>query len=197
MVSSLRINSAVIIFLFELLLLHRGIAAEDNIVDYHERKGQTCTYFEEERFAAPEVGLVNCSWYVQKSCCKRTEVTSVFSSMLPLFGATEACKNRMNYLMCYFCSPEQHRWYKGKVHVCHEFCASVYQNCKDASHDGLRIGETYQNGSSFCEAQNFEVVEGTSCFKFDPTVFGGTESTNYISFLLLLPITVCVLMASR
>jgi len=70
-------------------------------------------FSESTRFAKYEPGLVNCSWYVSNSCCKRTEVTSVFSSnMLPLYEANIDCRNRMNYMMCYFCSPDQFHWYK-------------------------------------------------------------------------------------
>ena len=65
------------------------------------------------RYAAAQPGLVNCSWYAGSSCCKRTEVTSVFSAnMLPLYQANNDCKNRVNYMMCYFCSPDQFHWYK-------------------------------------------------------------------------------------
>ncbi|KAJ8320624.1 hypothetical protein KUTeg_002211, partial [Tegillarca granosa] len=120
------------------------------------------------RYSGVEYGLVNCSWYASDCCCKRTEVTAVFSSIYPLYGASQDCKNQMNYLMCYFCDPFQHR----KATVCADFCRMVYLNCKDAKFEGTRIGEIYRNGSAFCEAQNFDIIEGKSkCFNFDPTVF--------------------------
>jgi Folate receptor family len=63
------------------------------------------------RISAPESNLVNCTWFASNSCCKRTEVTSVFGEMYPLHGATRECSNQLNYLMCYFCSPHQYQWY--------------------------------------------------------------------------------------
>lgn len=78
----------------------------------------SCTYFGGDRFnpkvgdrrSGPEINLANCSWFGANACCKRTEVTSVFSEMQKLYGATEQCDNRLSYLMCYFCSPEQEIW---------------------------------------------------------------------------------------
>ena len=71
------------------------------------------------RYASAQPGLVNCSWFSSRSCCKRTEVTSVFSAnMPPLYQATTDCQNKMNYMMCYFCSPEQFHWYKEWVYCC-------------------------------------------------------------------------------
>ena len=33
-------------------------------------------------------------------------------------------------------------------------------------------GDKFKSGQEFCEAQQFEVIEGENqCFKFDPTVF--------------------------
>ncbi len=63
--------------------------------------------------SAPQGNLVNCSWYSQNACCKRTEVTSVFGGMYPVYGASRECAQLLNYMMCYFCSPEQHVWYHG------------------------------------------------------------------------------------
>ena len=67
------------------------------------------------RVSAPQGNLINCSWYADNACCQRTEVTSVFGDMYPLYGASTACTNHLNYLMCYFCSPEQYKWYSGYV----------------------------------------------------------------------------------
>ncbi|CAE1328532.1 unnamed protein product [Acanthosepion pharaonis] len=151
-----------------------------------EKKKESCTYFDPHRFPEPQHGLVNCSWYAPKACCKRTEVTSVFSNMYPLFGASEDCMNRMNYLMCYFCSPEQYRWYNGKVHVCEEYCIDVYDKCRLASFEGVAIGSAYGNSTAFCNAQNFEVIEGThNCFEFDPLPFAGVSR-------LIAPLSVCL-----
>ncbi|XP_050413286.1 uncharacterized protein LOC126827793 [Patella vulgata] len=153
-------------------------------VTYEEDK-QNCPYFlenkEYQRFAVPTHGLVNCSWYSHKACCKRTEVTSVFSKMYPLYEATKTCSNMMNYLMCYFCSPDQHIWYKQRARVCTDFCTNLFEECKSASYNGKKLGSEYENGTSFCEAQDFSVVEG-NCFKYDPKVFDG--AVQHISFYL-------------
>lgn len=70
-----------------------------------------CTIFGGDRYAQSHENLKNCSWYSQSACCRRTEVSSVFDSM-PLFtGASAQCSALLNYLMCYFCSPEQYRWH--------------------------------------------------------------------------------------
>ncbi|XP_064611754.1 uncharacterized protein LOC135475748 [Liolophura sinensis] len=139
--------------------------------------GRTCPYFGVTRYSTVAEGLVNCSWYGQDACCKRTEVTSVFSNADPLYKASTSCKHQMNYLMCYFCSPEQHVWIKDKVKVCADFCASLYFHCKEAYFNGSMIGSNYEDGQTFCESQNFEVVDSKiNCFKFDPTVFASGES---------------------
>ncbi|XP_060084774.1 uncharacterized protein LOC132564029 [Ylistrum balloti] len=157
--------------------------AEYQIVDQRV----PCPYYglESNRFTMSNDGLVNCSWYAQKTCCKRTEVTSVFSNMFSLYGATKNCKNHMNYLMCYFCDPEQYRWYKSKAHVCADFCRAVFEHCQDAEFDGKSIGTNYRNGTDFCEAQNFHVVEGDNCFDYDPTVFGRAQIAQRGSLELL------------
>lgn len=49
-------------------------------------------------------------------------------------------------------------------------------------------GDVYQNGTSFCEAQNFHVIDGKqNCFKFDPGVFdlANTISGSVLLFLVL------------
>ena len=65
----------------------------------------------DERFPKVEKGLANCSWYEDDACCKRTEVASVFESMFTLHQASAQCRNMMNYLMCFFCAPDQYLWY--------------------------------------------------------------------------------------
>lgn len=159
-------------------------------VEYQVENKQQCTYFGRDREAKIQRGLVNCSWYVNKACCKTTEVTSVFSTMMPLYGASKACQNQMNYMMCFFCDPDQHTWYNEetgkKVHICADFCRSVYQSCKTAEYEGSDIGDYYQNETAFCQAQNFHLVEGKkNCFNFDPTVFGHTTIPDIdLSFVL-------------
>ena len=65
----------------------------------------------DSRLSAAEGNLVNCTWYADNACCRRMEVTSVFGGMFPLYGATTECRSHINYMMCYFCSPDQYRWY--------------------------------------------------------------------------------------
>ncbi|XP_045162508.2 uncharacterized protein LOC123527233 [Mercenaria mercenaria] len=159
--------------------------SKDTVIEYHEDT-KPCTVFENTRVAKAEGGLINCSWYSHNACCKRTEVTSVFSSnSLPLYMASQDCHNHINYMMCYFCSPDQFHWYKeGKVHVCEKFCQSVYTSCKDAFYNGTRLGEAYRNGTAFCETQNFKVVNSKYCFKYDPTVFDVASYIQHSDLLL-------------
>ncbi|KAK2155278.1 hypothetical protein LSH36_244g04005 [Paralvinella palmiformis] len=125
-----------------------------------------------DRVSSPESSLINCSWYASNACCKRTEVTSVFGEMYPLYGASKECSDRINYLMCYFCSPEQYIWYNRKAFICEDYCNTVYEHCWAAEYNGTAIGQRYESGTEFCLGQRFEVVGGTTnCFKFDPTVF--------------------------
>lgn len=167
------------------------ITADNSVVEFHMEKNSNknpCTYFENDRVAVGVEGLINCTWYSPQACCKRTEVTSVFSRMPPLFGASRECTNHVNYMMCYFCAPDQVHWYHKdqdrKVHVCIDFCKSVHHHCQGAMYEGIRIGDVYQNGTSFCEAQNFHVIDGKqNCFKFDPGVF---DKANTISGSVLL-----------
>ena len=102
---------------------------------------------------------------------------SVFQKMMPLQTSSEDCRNRMNYLMCYFCSPDQSTWYREKVYVCKSFCDTLYSHCKDAKYEGSKIGDKYSDGRGFCEAQHFHVVDDNEeCFEFDNSPFGGDST---------------------
>lgn len=47
-------------------------------------------------------------------------------------------------------------------------------------------GDVYQNGTSFCEAQNFHVIDGKqNCFKFDPGVFDLANTISGSGLLVL------------
>lgn len=81
--------------------------------------GQTCPYYggnpsdsSSIRVAQPEKNLANCSWFENNACCHPTEVTSVFSEMFDLLFESKECENRIHYLMCYFCSPDQEIWFR-------------------------------------------------------------------------------------
>ncbi|KAF6023729.1 hypothetical protein EB796_017964 [Bugula neritina] len=157
----------------------------------------SCPFVYKARMPSAQDGLINCTWYSSNACCKRTEVTSVFSGMLPLdtpstMDKTTAkhCRNLMNYMMCYFCDPNQASWYNRTLNVCEGFCEDVYSYCGKAGYSGKTIGEQFASGAEFCEAQTFRVIPGDQqCFKFDPTVFDASERVAQ-SFLLM---TFCVL----
>ncbi|KAI0217870.1 hypothetical protein LSAT2_030331 [Lamellibrachia satsuma] len=115
-----------------------------------EDVGKPCTYFGGGRVSSPQGNLVNCSWYSSNACCQRTEVTSVFGGMYPLYGASRECSNQLNYLMCYFCSPRQHLWYHEKAYICADYCRSIHDDCKTAMYHGESVGASYQSGEDFC-----------------------------------------------
>ncbi|CAH1773573.1 unnamed protein product, partial [Owenia fusiformis] len=164
-------------------------------IEYFEDDKRPCTYFESSRYASPESGLVNCSWYSEKACCKRTEVTSVFGGMLPLHDATVDCRNKINYMMCYFCSPEQHRWYDKKAYLCSSYCTDLFESCRTADYKGKKIGEAYSNGEAFCEGQNFAIADGSRpCFDFDENVFGtAIELTHNPIAILISTLTLLII----
>ena len=141
--------------------------------------------------------LSNCTWYKEQSCCRHTEVTSVFKAMMPLETSNSKCYNLMNYLMCYFCSPEQEYWFRSqRLHICTSYCSQIYSQCKDATYNGETIGKKYENGQKFCEAQLFNVVEShyERCFDFDSSLFGSTSHCRAESSLLMITLFFLVLM---
>ncbi|CAF3598495.1 unnamed protein product [Adineta steineri] len=149
-----------------------------------------CRFFSDDRYPKVEEGLANCSWYEKDACCKRTEVASVFESMYTLHQASTQCRNMMNYLMCFFCAPDQYLWYiKKRVKICETFCNEFYQHCKTAEFSGNTIGTLYKSGLQFCEANNFNVVTN-DCFAFDASVFSSAsylfQSTIFIFNLVKL-----------
>ncbi|XP_012939510.1 uncharacterized protein LOC106012129 [Aplysia californica] len=163
--------------------------------DVDEVEKHECTYFYSDRFPEEEGGLVNCSWYTSKSCCKKSEATAVFSAMDPLYSASLLCRNYINYLMCFFCSPDQYKFYKSnqKVMVCPDYCDAMYEECKTAGFQKTLIGEEYSNGTAFCEAQNFDVVDSADCFEFDPNVFGSSVTPGPVLGLVFVAVAVLVL----
>ncbi|GAU89991.1 hypothetical protein RvY_02475 [Ramazzottius varieornatus] len=149
-------------------------------------EAQLCPYYGADRIAEPEGNLANCSWFGKKACCKRTEVTSVFSDMFKLFGATKECEDRLNYLNCYFCSPDQEIWFREKATICRSFCDSIYEHCADAWFEDRMIRDiftdkTLQDGG-FCKDNFFDVVDSEKdCYKFDAVPFSRAESRLYIN----------------
>ena len=128
-----------------------------------------------DRTPKESYSLSNCTWFRERSCCTRTEVTSTFLGMPHVDTSSDECLNHLNYMMCYFCSPEQSRWFRqGKLHICQSFCDDIYKHCKDAKYDGKTIGSAYSDGSQFCKAQFFNILDDDTqaCFKFDDSLFG-------------------------
>ncbi|XP_071496991.1 uncharacterized protein [Diadema antillarum] len=157
-------------------------------------EGSLCTYYIDARVSQPESSLPNCSWYSKNACCKRTEVTAVFGSMYKVHLATNSCLYHLNYMMCYFCSPEQIDWYDTKLYICSEFCEATFEECKTAYYDGKNIGSEFGSGKAFCEANSFDVVHGRDrCFNYDPTVFAKAPLTVGSLFLILFLSTVVLL----
>ncbi|XP_070560545.1 uncharacterized protein [Ptychodera flava] len=156
----------------------------------NEEGAAICVYYGNARIASPQASLSNCSWYSNMACCRRTEVTSVFGGMYAPYGASQACQDRLNYMMCYFCSPSQRDWYDERLLICSEFCEDTFDRCKEAEYRGKSFGQMYKNGRKFCEAQAFQVVPGRQgCFNFDPSVFGSGHtyrgSVGVVLILLL------------
>ncbi|CAF1049888.1 unnamed protein product [Didymodactylos carnosus] len=146
------------------------------------------------RHPAIQADLINCTWYKSEACCKRTEVASVFESMFTLHQCSTKCRNMINYMMCFFCDPNQFLWYiKRKVKVCGSFCNQLHKECKNAEYNGNVISVQYKSGKEFCEAQNFQVTS-SDCFDFDENVFSKTMSFLKFKsyFLFILQILFCI-----
>ena len=137
------------------------------------------------RKSKPESGLVNCTWYQEGACCRRTEVTSVFSKMYPLNLATDKCRNLLNYMACYWCSPLQYKWFYKRLYICKGFCDQLYKECAQATWKNEAIGLKYNSGTAFCQAQKFEVVSSQPCFDFDPEIFDTANFTNNPPIVLI------------
>ncbi|XP_067950696.1 riboflavin-binding protein-like [Watersipora subatra] len=182
-------------YFIHMLAFHVFLSAS-SLVAVSEEEVKTCPFVYEARPPSAEDGLRNCTWYSQYSCCKRTEVTSVFQGMLPLdtpsgmdVAKARHCRNLINYMMCYFCDPNQANWYTTTVQICQPFCADVYTYCGEAAYNGVTIADSFASGEEFCAAQMFTVVQGESgCFKFDPTVFDSspTVAGSVLTFFLCL-----------
>ena len=146
-----------------------------------------------ERKPSESYSLSNCTWFRERSCCTRTEVTSIFQEMPPLDTSNEECRSHLNYMMCFVCSPTQYKWFKdGKLNICKEFCDDIYTQCEEATYGGKTIGSVYSSGSEFCKAQFFHVVENkkdVDCFEYDSTLFASAISCH-CTFLFVLPLVI-------
>ena len=149
-----------------------------------------------DRTPAEAYSLSNCTWYRENACCKRTEVASVFSEMPALLTSDKGCYNRMNHLMCYFCSPKQSLWYNQTLSICRSYCDEIFSYCGSAKYNGQSIAKNYENGKKFCEALAFNVVankkESKNCFDFDPDLFDGVGRTGVRLWLMVAVIVINV-----
>jgi hypothetical protein len=133
--------------------------------------------------------LSNCTWYRENACCDRTEVASVFSEMPALLTSDKGCYHRMNYLMCYFCSPAQNLWYNQSLSICHSYCEEIFSYCGSAKYNGDSLASKYKDGIAFCEALAFNVVAKNleskeNCFQFDKQLFSRGSNTGSCQWLI-------------
>eukprot|EP00057_Strongylocentrotus_purpuratus_P006577 XP_011661051.1 PREDICTED: uncharacterized protein LOC105436788 [Strongylocentrotus purpuratus] len=133
---------------------------------------QFCTFFNNR---APEVqpDLKNCTWFRENSCCRQIEIDVTFKKMKSLPGASKQCQRYINYLMCYICSPHQHRFYiVQRLTVCEEFCDALLHHCKTAMLKGSQIGDLYSKGSDFCTSRRMDIgkLEDGKCFYFNESM---------------------------
>ncbi|XP_065182161.1 riboflavin-binding protein-like [Sycon ciliatum] len=141
--------------------------------------GQDCPFFGTDRKPTPKTNLGNCTWYEYSSCCERAEVSAVFAEMLSLQGASQACRNRVNYMMCYFCDPRQRTFLvtvPRQASICSDFCDETYNECSGALHNGMSLSSRYATGKSFCEANFFRYGTNTrSCMPFNASAFSAAS----------------------
>ncbi|KAK3778297.1 hypothetical protein RRG08_016761 [Elysia crispata] len=132
-------------------------------------KLQYCSFFA-NRAPNIQLGLKNCTWFKESSCCRQKEIDALFPRVKPLRGASPACQKYTNYLMCYVCAPNQGDFYmKESLTVCEEFCDSWYDACQKAALKGSVIKDLYSNGSEYCHSRRFKVQPARKggCFFFD------------------------------
>ena len=164
--------------------------------------GQNCPLIDASRQSQSNWGLPNCTFFRPNACCSLPEVELALGASMAQAGimmesvdsqpefATRKCRNHLDFLMCYFCSPLQKGWTdnNGKVTACLGFCNRVYYACQHASWRGTEIGDLFANGKALCEAQNFAVLAvGTDGFDFDSLLnadkgscFGITSELNQL-----------------
>ncbi|OWF34636.1 uncharacterized protein LOC110444013 [Mizuhopecten yessoensis] len=128
-----------------------------------------CSFFN-NRAPEPQPNLKNCTWFKENSCCMQEEIAETFEQVKSLPGASPACQQYTNYLMCYICAPYQNMFYIwGYLKVCEEFCDAWYGACGSAILKGSRVNQLYTNGSDFCKSRSYKVstIAQKDCFFFD------------------------------
>ncbi|XP_055334539.1 uncharacterized protein LOC129585742 [Paramacrobiotus metropolitanus] len=157
--------------------------------------GDYCSYFSNrEPIEAPE--LRNCSWYKLRSCCRQTELDSIFKDVRALQGADAICQKLLNYMICWVCDPGQHLFYSSKsqkLSFCEGFCDNILEKCSKALFKGIPMQQFYPTGRYFCESHHFHVPpqKNESCFSAggasgeitDWQILAGATSTRYHPFL--------------
>ncbi|CAG5127947.1 unnamed protein product [Candidula unifasciata] len=159
------INLLVVLLLISLSLVSAN--KERTLSD--KPKLEYCPFFA-NRAPNIQLGLKNCTWFRENSCCRQQEIDAIFSRVKPLRGASPACQRYTNYLMCYVCAPNQNTFYRVEsLTVCEEFCDAWYEACQNAVLKGSVIKELYSNGSEYCASRRFKVqpAETSSCYYFD------------------------------
>jgi hypothetical protein len=165
------------------------------------RSAKQCPLIDTSRASAPNWGLRNCTYFRSDACCNAAEVEMALGPSMAQAGLMlEAidiepsyshlqCRNHLDYMMCFFCSPKQGSWSdaNGRVTVCAGFCNRIYTACERARWRGKRLHDLYANGKAFCEAQNF-VVKAVGTDGYDAAslaaadtgaCFGATSEHNY------------------
>ncbi|GFO18683.1 voltage-dependent calcium channel subunit alpha-2/delta-3-like [Plakobranchus ocellatus] len=151
-------------------------------------KLQYCSFFA-NRAPNIQLGLKNCTWFKENSCCRQKEIDAIFPRVKPLRGASPACQRYTNYLMCYVCAPNQGDFYvEESLSVCEEFCDSWYDACQNAILKGSVIKQLYSNGSEYCHSRRFKVqpAKKGGCFFFDAKLDKSRASHSYSTLALAL-----------
>ena len=166
-------------FVFFLLLTFHAISLESHARQSQEQivRANYCPYFK-NRAPSPQPHLKNCTWYRENSCCLQHELEIIFGNIPSPEGASEKCREYMNYFMCYVCAPNQNIFYsyaQERITVCEEFCNEWFDACGEAKLKGTKIKSAYKTGKEFCYARKFSVKKQGSkeCFSY-----GGDAGTR-------------------
>ncbi|XP_069125711.1 riboflavin-binding protein-like [Argopecten irradians] len=141
------------------------VCSEAEVLEY-------CSFFN-NRAPKPQPTLRNCTWFKENSCCMQEEIAETFGQVKSLPGASPACQQYTNYLMCYICAPYQNFFYKQEnLWVCEEFCDAWYGACGSAILKGSRVNQLYTNGRDFCKSRSYKVntIAEKNCFFFDKSM---------------------------
>lgn len=94
------------------------------------------------------------------------EVTRIFDTQDPIPGASSACSDTFNLLMCWICSPAQSTFYQsGQLSVCLDLCTKLWSAC-------AYMQTKYPAGATaMCHDLTYNVVSDSSagtCFNAAP-----------------------------